>query len=159
MILSIRGQQTLEGEPDSIELVTEGALTCQGGDRYTLRYMESELTGLKGTATTFEIEPGKMTLLRQGVVNSQMDFQEGRRTLTMYETPYGSLAIGINTRHMKVRMGEDGGEIEVDYTTEINHAVAGENLLQVKVKPRAGQARAIKKSGTDAVPVKVRETI
>lgn len=61
------------------ELVTEGRLE-QDGNSYTLSYQESELTGLEGTLTTFQVEPDRVTLLRVGEFNSQMVFQEGRRT-------------------------------------------------------------------------------
>lgn len=137
VILSIRGQQIFDNEePEVTELVTEGVLSSLGGGEYTLRYQESELTGLEGTLTTFQIEEGRVTLLREGQVNSQMVFEEGRRHLSMYDTPYGALSIGINTRRMKVKLGETGGDIEIDYAIEIDHAVAGENLFRINVKSR-----------------------
>lgn len=136
VILSIRGQQIIDNEePEVTELVTEGTLS-RSGEGYTLRYQESELTGLEGTQTTFQIEKGRVTLLREGQVNSQMVFQEGRRHLSMYNTPYGALSIGVNTRRMKVNLGETGGDIEIDYAIEIDHAVAGQNLFQINVKSR-----------------------
>ncbi|MGM9608272.1 MAG: DUF1934 domain-containing protein [Oscillospiraceae bacterium] len=136
VILSIRGQQIIDNEePEVTELVTEGTLS-RSGEGYTLRYQESELTGLEGTQTTFQIEKGRVTLLREGQVNSQMVFEEGRRHLSMYDTPYGALSIGINTRRMKVKLGETGGDIEIDYAIEIDHAVAGQNLFQINVKSR-----------------------
>ncbi len=77
-----------------------------------------------------------MSILREGQVNSQMVFEEGRRHLTMYSAPYGALTMGVNTRKMKVDLDETGGEIEIDYALEIDHAVAGENLFQIRVRPR-----------------------
>lgn len=137
VILSIRGQQiTDDSKPEVIELITEGTLASHGGEEFTLRYQESELTGLEGTQTTFQIEKGRVTLLREGQVNSQMVFEEGRRHLTMYNTPYGALAIGVNTRRMKVSLDETGGDIEIDYALEVDHAVAGLNLFHVSVKER-----------------------
>ena len=79
VIISIKGVQRLEdADPDTMELVTEGRLE-QDGNSYTLSYQESELTGLEGTLTTFQVEPDRVTLLRVGEFNSQMVFQEGRR--------------------------------------------------------------------------------
>ena len=50
VIISIRGKQSFEDqEPEIIELVTEGRLSLDGEDGYTLSYQESELTGLEGT--------------------------------------------------------------------------------------------------------------
>ena len=86
VIISIQGKQSFEAQDDdTIELVTEGCLEPDGDDGYTLSYQESELTGLEGTLTTFQIERDRVTLLRVGEVNSQMVFEEGRRHLSMYD--------------------------------------------------------------------------
>ena len=139
VILSIRGQQTFDNnsDPEVIELVTEGTLTPHEGGHYTVRYQESELTGLEGTQTTIQVGGDSVTILREGQVNSQMVFEEGRRHLTMYNTPYGALSIGVNTRKMKVDLDETGGSIEIDYALEVDHAVAGENLFSIFVRTRS----------------------
>ena len=138
VIISIQGKQSFEDqEPEVIELVTEGRLSRDGEDGYTLSYQESELTGLEGTLTTFQVEPDRVTLLRVGEFNSQMVFQEGRRHLAMYNTPYGSMTIGVNTRHLQADLTECGGDIEIDYAIEIDHTVAGRNVFQIKIKEAA----------------------
>lgn len=137
VIISIKGKQSYEDvEDETIELVTEGLLNKEGEGEYTLSYQESELTGLEGTLTTFQVEPGCITLLRMGEVNSQMVFQPGRRHFSLYETPYGALSVGINTRKMRANLDERGGEIEIDYAIEIDHAVAGENMFHIDVREK-----------------------
>ena len=112
VIISIRGVQTLNDDPpEVIELVTEGRLMDCGDAGYTLSYQESEITGLEGTLTTFQVEPDCITLMRRGEFNSQMVFQPGRRHFSMYETPYGALSVGISTKKMHANLNERGGEI------------------------------------------------
>lgn len=134
VIISIKGSQVNENGPDEMELVTEGTLVCHGTDRYTISYEETELTGLEGTTTVLDIEGGRVTLLRQGTLNSQMVFEEGRRHLSMYETPYGSLSIGVNTRRMRSTVGESGGDLEIDYAIEVDNLLAGRNLFKMNVR-------------------------
>lgn len=137
VILSIQGIQIQEDEiAQPIELITEGRLARRGEQGYALSYLESELTGMEGTRTTFQIEEGRVTLLREGEVNSQMVFEEGLRHLSLYDTPYGSLEIGVHTRRMKVDLDKNGGQIEISYAIEINHAVTGENCFKIDVKRR-----------------------
>ena len=94
VIISIKGMQKYENaEPDTIELVTGGRLE-RDGESFTLSYQESAVTGMDGTLTTFQIEPERVTLLRVGEYTSQMVFQEGRRHMSMYNTPYGTMSIG-----------------------------------------------------------------
>ena len=125
VIISIKGVQRFEdADPDTMELVTQGRLEREGNS-YTLSYQESQLTGLEGTLTTFQIEPERITLMRVGEFNSQMVFQEGRRHMSMYNTP---------------ELDDQGGEIEIDYAIEIDHSVAGRNTFQINVKEAEGAA-------------------
>ena len=137
VVISIKGIQKYEGAlPDVVELVTEGRLAREG-DSYTLSYQESELTGLEGTLTTIQVDGGQVTLLRVGEFNSQLVFQEGRRHFSMYNTPYGAMTIGVNTRHLLAQLTDQGGDIEVDYSVEVDHAMAGRNIFRINVKEAA----------------------
>ena len=135
VIISIKGKQLYEeAGPDEMELVTAGTLKMDGAGGCTVSYQETELTGLEGTTTKLHIQKGKVTLLREGSINSQMVFEEGRRHLSMYETPYGELSIGVNTRRMRSTLGEAGGDLEIDYAIEIDNLLAGQNLFRMNVK-------------------------
>ena len=138
VVISIKGIQKYENtDPDVIELVTAGRLT-RVGESYTLSYQESELTGLEGTLTTIQVDGEQVTLMRVGEFTSQMVFQEGRRHLSMYNTPYGAMAIGVNTRHLLADLTDQGGDIEIDYAIEIDHTLAGRNVFQIKVSENPG---------------------
>ena len=135
VIISIRGKQLYaESAPEEMELVTSGTLKRDGAGGYTVSYQETELTGLEGTVTRLHIRDGQVTLLREGSINSQMVFEEGRRHLSMYETPYGALSIGVSTRRMRSTLGEAGGDLEIDYAIEIDNLIAGQNLFRMNVR-------------------------
>ena len=134
VVISIKGMQQYEGAlPDAVELVTAGRL-ARDGTGYTLSYQESELTGLDGTLTTIQVDGEQVTLMRVGEFNSQLVLQEGRRHLSVYNTPYGAMSVGVNTRHLLAELSDRGGDIEVDYFIEIDHALAGRNVFRISVK-------------------------
>ena len=138
VVISIKGMQKYEGnDPDTVELVTAGRLMKDKAG-YTLSYQESEITGLEGTLTTIQVEGEQVTLMRMGEFNSQMVFQEGRRHLSMYNTPYGAMSVGVNTRHLLADLSDKGGDIEIDYAIEIDHAIAGRSVFQIKVRAADG---------------------
>ena len=135
VIISIKGTQSYEQqEDDVIELVTEGRLEREDEGQFTLSYQESEVTGLEGTLTTFQIEPERITLMRLGGVNSEMVFELGRRHLSMYDTPYGALAMGVNTRELSAALDEQGGQIRIVYDIELDHALAGRNTFDIQIR-------------------------
>ena len=144
VVISIKGMQKYEGAlPDVVELVTAGRLSREG-ESYTLSYQESELTGLGGTLTTILVDGEQVTILRVGEFNSQMVFQEGRRHLSMYNTPYGAMAIGVHTRHLLAELSDRGGDIEVDYSIEVDHTLAGRNIFRISVKESEGGLESLK---------------
>ena len=138
VVISIKGMQKYEGnDPDTVELVTAGRLMKDKAG-YTLSYQESEITGLECTLTTIQVEWEQVTLMRMGEFNSQMVFQEGRRHLSMYNTPYGAMSVWVNTRHLLADLSDKGGDIEIDYAIEVDHAMAGRNIFQINVKEAPG---------------------
>ena len=135
VLLTIRSEQHYEDmEPDSIELMTEGTLTLTG-EGVTLSYQESELTGLEGTTTAFEIRGAQVILTRTGSVNSQMVFEEGRQHTSLYETPFGELAVDIQTSRLRHSLTERGGLMDLRYSISVDHTVTGRNAFRIRVRP------------------------
>lgn len=132
--ISILGLQEYEDiNPDCIELTTNGKLNITPYG-YHLSYHESELTGMEGTLTSFEIHPGRIVLTRTGTTISEMVFEQGVRHLSLYETPYGQLEIGVFSRVVESTLNEHGGEIHVRYAIDIDHQLAGESNISLKVR-------------------------
>lgn len=134
VLLSIRGEQYFDGiDPDETELMTEGTMVLTE-DGMVLSYEESELTGMEGTTTTFEIKGPQVTLTRSGAVNSQMVFEEGRQHTSLYETPFGELSVDIQTSELKHNLTERGGLMEIKYSIAVEHTVTGRNCFKIRVR-------------------------
>ncbi len=134
VLLSVRGEQYFEGvDPDATELMTEGTLTVTD-EGLLLSYEETQLTGLEGTTTTFEVRGPMVILTRSGKVNSQMVFEEGRQHTSLYETPFGELSVDIQTSRLKNNLTERGGTLEIRYSIAVEHTVTGKNLFQIRVR-------------------------
>ena len=126
VVLSIRGRQTYGNqEPEIIELVTEGTMEFANGG-WDISYEESDLTGLAGVTTTFRVEPGKVTLIRRGALNSQMVFQEGVSHDSLYEMEFGVLMINVRATSVIYDIVPDGGMIDLVYQINIENTEAGE---------------------------------
>ena len=134
VLLSIRGEQYFDDiDPDATELMTEGTMALTE-DGIVLSYEESELTGMAGTTTTFEVKGPRVTLTRSGAVNSQMVFEEGRQHTSLYETPFGELSVDIQTSELKHNLSERGGLMEIKYSIAVEHTVTGRNCFKIRVR-------------------------
>lgn len=133
VIISIKGTQNdADGEDTEVELVTDGQFAFENGEG-VLTYMESELTGLEGTKTSFTIGPLGVVLSREGSLNSSMIFEKGRKHEFVYETPFGSTTMGVDTKKLNVDFNEHGGDMEIEYVVDFQHAVVGYNLFKINV--------------------------
>ena len=136
VMLSIRGEQYFDGiDPDATELMTEGTMVLTE-DGMVLSYEETELTGMEGTTTTFEVKGPQVILTRTGTVNSQMVFEEGRQHTSLYETPFGELTVDIQTSTLKHNLTQRGGVMEIKYSIAVEHTVTGRNCFKIRVRPK-----------------------
>ena len=133
VIISVTGVQQGVNGPDAMELVTAGQYG-QDEKETLLTWQESELTGMEGTTTTFEVSGPQVILRRVGSVNSQMVFEEGRQHTSLYETPYGELSVDIQTSRLLHNLTERGGLMEIKYSIAVEHVVTGRNCFKIRVK-------------------------
>ena len=114
-----------------------GVIGESGCGKSTLARVLLGLTDATEGSVTCLGTPISTRMPREMRKHVQMVFQEGRRHMSMYNTPYGTMSIGVNTRHLTAQVGESGGDIEIDYAIEIDHTVAGRNVFQIKIKEAA----------------------
>ena len=132
--ISIKGSPVFaDNDDDSFELMTDGEYMRENGVS-TFSYVESELTGLNGLLTTFNVEPDRVVLRRGGGINGDMIFSEKQKHHFMYETPFGSITMGIDTHSIKKNMREDGGSLEIRYDIEVDNISVSQNLFTVDIR-------------------------
>ena len=51
-----------------------------------------------------------------------------------YDTEFGAVTIGVSANRVNADLTENGGDIEIDYSIEIDHAVASDNILKLNVR-------------------------
>lgn len=133
VLIAVKGMQDVDGTSNGDELVTPGVLTCEDGV-IRFSYLESELTGMEGTKTTFEIQKSYVTLTREGTVNSQMIFETGRKHVFVYDTPFGAITMGVSTSSIKSNMSENGGDLEIHSTIDMENNLVSRNVFKINVR-------------------------
>lgn len=140
VIIKIVGSQadnSTQEQEELAEFTTEGRYTCSDGSG-SFVYQESELTGMVGTCTTVEFTPQEAVLTRVGTVNSRMYFVRGQKNTFLYETPYGTATVGLETQRFRSTLSECGGELEIGYVVDFDHAFVGRNQLKINIREQRG---------------------
>lgn len=134
-IINISGFQHSFIEADSggdVEMTTVGDYEYEDG-LYYIEYDETEMSGLDDTHTSIEIGADYVSLQRTGSMTSDMLFMEGRKTHSMYNTPYGELLVGIYTHSLDINACDIACTLTIDYEIELNDKPNGRNVIEISV--------------------------
>ena len=137
-LITLTGRQMIDGEDDHYELTTLGRYTKKD-DKYYISYEGSELTGYENTTTTLKIKDGCVSMIRFGKSSTQMVFEKEKKYVGYYDTPFGSLSVGVTTNSLSVNIDEEGGEIDLDYMVELNNNLPVHNGLHLKIRKVGNQ--------------------
>jgi len=133
--IKIRGQQWGE-DMDPATVVTEenGEYYYKNRSHYLLyeEYMEESS---KPSKTRIKWNENKLELVRQGLVDTHMIFEEKKTHMTDYVTPYGRLILGINTGKLTVEETEEEISILVEYQLELEGEKLSGHKLEMWIKP------------------------
>ena len=119
-------------DEDTLEFTTDGLYTYDG-ETACLSYLETEVTGLEGTRTSLIVTPEQVVVDRDGMITSRMVFKERERSSFLYNTPYGTATMNMNTRRIGRRLDEHGGDVEIDYVVDMEHTVVTRNRFTLKI--------------------------
>jgi len=124
--------------PEPTEMLMEGKLLVSSF-RVELVYAESELTGMQGSVTAIGFDranPDLVSMVRTGPVRTAMTFEEGKRHICLYNTPFSEFEVCVRTLKVKNRLLEEN-TLELDYLIEIHGAQAEHCKMTVTVRPGA----------------------
>ncbi len=134
ILLSMVTKQTCDGEiPETYEITTEGILkkTPEG---ICIEYCEPDEELGNSQSSILINTPEHITMTRSGDYNARLDIEKGVRHNCIYETPYGSLMMGVFAKETEAVFDEYGGKIKMNYTIDINSEFLSENEIDISVK-------------------------
>ena len=133
-LISIVGEQILDGESDKVEVLTTGNYLMKKDHCY-IGYKEYEENNPNDYSDNLiKVENEIVTISRKGSTKSQLMLEKGKRHQCVYQTPMGDLMIGVYTKSMKSTLTEKGGTLEVSYTLDFNTDLVSENKFKVTIE-------------------------
>lgn len=133
VIISLTGLQYAAEEEDApIEVINFGQYYKKGEKHYLLY----EDTGENGTSIKCRIKVSEkeFELQKRDSLNTRLLFIPGEEYYTNYETPYGSLLVGIATRSLELFEEEEFLRAQLKYGLEINSEHTADCTLVLKVQ-------------------------
>lgn len=123
-------------EEEQLEFITEGKLYEKGETMYLI-YDETELSGMPGCKTRLKLKDGSIKMRRVGKsvgIDTEIEFEKGKRYNGYYDTPYGAFEIEVLTNHLENKVKSDGtGSLNIDYSVSLKGLVEGRNKLNIQI--------------------------
>ena len=139
VVLSITGAAQAAGQlPDEIHLVTTGLLTPLK-EGFQLDYQESQPDGSEVQDIRLLMERRRVTMTRTGDYGATMVFEKGRRFESLYHTPYGDMEMAVFPTRVSVSLGEEQGNVHLQYQLDFQGQFASVNDLTVQYRQSASR--------------------
>ena len=137
VLIHVRGLQMMETDDaqEPIEIVVPGQYYFRNGSHY-LRYEEMLDDTAETTVNYIKMSAQGGEVRKQGQVNVHMVFEEGKKNKTFYNTPYGTLQMGISATGLELKESEDGIQMKVDYALDMNEEHVADCYLTVQAQSK-----------------------
>ncbi len=133
ILISVKGLHTMEAaEEDEIEVFSAGKYYFKNGKHYILydEVVEDTKEVIKNRIT---LRGGCMEVQKSGPMSTKMIFEQDKKNMSWYNTPFGNLLAGIDVTSMKVQEQENLMQIFVDYELEVNYERMADCRIEIKV--------------------------
>lgn len=148
VVLTILGaHRDTEGDNGSVETVAEGEYFLRGGAHYVLFEEnvgqdeskskdgnESRGSDSGNKKSRIKIKGNVIELIRQGNVGTHMIFEKNKKHETLYQTPYGQMYLGIDTRFLRVTEEEDRIRAAVEYVLEAEGQYLSDSRIEITIQ-------------------------
>ena len=139
VMISMRGLQFEQSDMDAeqIETITIGKYTVEEKTGYHHVEFDEILEGFGEPAkSVLRFGQGFLELTRTGLINVHMVFQENRKNLTNYVTPYGEILIGIDAKKVHITHNPDKITVNVEYALEVNYELLSDCRIVINVSSK-----------------------
>ena len=135
VLVTVRGLQMTPDGDDTIEVTTTGKYYEKDGKRYHFYDEIVDDTNLI-VKNSIQITEEHVSVSKKGVINAQMNFEKENKLVSVYETPYGQMEMGINTTGICLDEQDDFLELKLEYLLEINNQHVSDSEILLQIRPQ-----------------------
>lgn len=122
---------------DLDEIMTQmSGLYYEKNGRHYLIYDEMAEGFDKPVKNKIKFSTELLEIVKSGAVNSRMVFEEGKKNLTSYNIPYGSIILGTDTKKIHISQESDRITVDVEYVLDINYEYCADCKTVIDIRSK-----------------------
>ena len=131
VLITIEGLQMSE-EQDLVTTKAAGVYHYRNGKHF-IHYEESVVEGDGMIKNAVKIASNQIDITKKGSTSTRMVFVNNEKTVTEYQTPFGSLELGIHTTSMQIVEAIDEITVKLCYSLDVNNSFVSNNDIVIKI--------------------------
>lgn len=135
VLVSVCGIQSQDGEKDKTEAITVGSYYKRNGSHYLL-YEEMMEGFSEPVKNMVKFSEGQLNVQKRGLITSTMTFEEKKKNLSNYVTPYGNIMVGIDAKNIHIEEDDEQIKVQVEYAMEVNYKHLADCTLTIDIKAK-----------------------
>ena len=136
IFLEIRSVQ--DGEESSV-FISDAKMRREKG-KSIIEFDGTEIFGVPGEITRFVVDSDKAVSMTTGkdYIQSAFMLERGVKHNCLYTNGLTDeiTTVGLSAKKIKSTLDENGGEVEIEYTVEMNHFLSSQNSMRLSVRGR-----------------------
>ena len=135
VLIHVRGLQMMDsqGDQEPIEIVVPGQYYFRNGSHY-LRYEELLDETAEPTINYIKMSEKGLEVSKKGLVNVHMVFEQGKRNMALYTTPFGTLEMGISATSLELQESDGRIDMKVNYSLDMNQEHVADCCLDIQAQ-------------------------
>ena len=137
VLIHVRGLQMMDaqGDQEPIEIVVPGQYYFRNGSHY-LRYEELLDESAEPTINYIKMSSKGLEVSKKGLVNVHMVFEQGKRNMALYTTPFGTLEMGISATNLELKESDSRLDMKVNYSLDLNQEHVADCCLDIHAQEK-----------------------
>ena len=137
VLISISGLQVSpESETDTVEMIAPGEYYFRNNKHYLVYNEVEEGQTEPSTKNVIKFSNDYMEVIKKGPMSVHMVFEKDKKNISYYNTPFGSLLIGIDAKKVEVEESENEINVKVDYKLEMNYEHLADCNITMNIKSK-----------------------
>ncbi|MBR4754523.1 MAG: DUF1934 domain-containing protein [Lachnospiraceae bacterium] len=136
VLITLKGLQINEPvDTGVVEIVALGEYYEKNDKKYII--YEEVVEGMEGKIKNIiKLSPTCMEVTKKGLTNTHMVFEENKKNLTVYNTPFGAFSLGIMAKGIDIDEQDDSMSVKVEYELDMNYEHVADCTISLGVQSK-----------------------
>ena len=136
VFVTLKGLQISEQtQPGAVEIVALGEYYEKNNKKYII--YDEVVEGMEGKIKNIiKLSPTCMEVTKKVLTNAHMVFEENKKNLTVYNTPFGAFSLGILATGIDIDETEDAMNVQVNYELDMNYEHVADCTISLGIQSK-----------------------